>query len=111
MGNNNEVETNKYGVPYHPYEIILANGKSEYIDVGVEEEFGDIQDCFDFADGDECSSDEEHKVGFGNDVDGHIEIVMVVDLEGDGVWEVGTENTPYKWAQDRVWCYVDNYAS
>lgn len=108
-------ETNKYGVPYHAYKLYLADGTEDVIDVGYEEEWGDIQECFEGEEGDEdadiCGSDEEDKVGLGNDVDGHVEIMKVEDDESDMVWEVGTKNTPYKWATEKVWCYVDNYSS
>jgi hypothetical protein len=34
---------NKYGIPYHEYEIVLNNGESKVIDVGCEEDWGNIQ--------------------------------------------------------------------
>jgi len=106
---------NKYGVPYHEYVLHLADGNVTTVDVGIEEDWGDIQDCFDDMERDEgadiCGSQEKDKVGLGNDVDGHVEIMKVEDTESDMVWEVGTASTPYEWAKERVWCYVDNYSS
>lgn len=90
---------NKYGVPYHKYQITLANGDDKYVDVAVEEEWGAIQQMFrDTGYGNmvEC-------VGWGNDEDGHIEIISVVDCETEKHY------TPLEWAYDCVWCYIDNY--
>jgi hypothetical protein len=87
---------NKYGVPYHEYEIILNNGETKVIDVGCEEDWGDIQQMFD----DNCSE----CVGWGNDCDGHIEITDVIDIEN------GKHLNPIEWAKNYVWCYVDNYS-
>mgnify|MGYP003290469635 CR=1 FL=1 len=65
---------NKYGVPYHEYEIILNNGESKVIDVGCEEDWGDIQGCVP----DDCD-DWQDSLGWGNDCDGHIKILKVTD--------------------------------
>ena len=114
-GEESGAEKNKYGVPYHAYKLYLADGTEDVIDVGYEEEWGDIQDCVESDEdedfGDICGSDEEDKVGLGNDADGHIEIMKVEDMESDMVWEVGTKNTPYDWAIERVWCFADYYSS
>lgn len=102
-----EVETNKYGVPYHSYQIFLADGEEEEIDVGIEEEWGNIQEC---GPDDKVKSRWDKAVGWGNDEDGHVEIVKVVDLEGDMTWGIGMKHTPRQWAMKRVWCYADNYS-
>lgn len=99
-------DTNKYGVPYHSYMIFLANGEEKMIDVGIEEDWGDIQGCLP---GDVLKSKCSNAVGWGNDGDGHVEIVKVVDLEDNTIWAIGTKHTPRQWAMERVWCYSDNY--
>ena len=90
---------NKYGVPYHEYEIVLNNGESKVIDVGCEEDWGDIQQMFK----DDGYSKMCECVGWGNDSDGHIEIINVIDMES------GKHIKPIEWAKNYVWCYVDNY--
>lgn len=91
---------NKYGVPYHEYEIVLNNGESKVIDVGYEEDWGNIQQMFK----DDGYSKMIECVGWGNDSDGHIEIINVIDLEAD------KEINPIEWSKNYVWCYVDNYS-
>ena len=94
---------NKYGVPYHRYEIQLLNGDDFVVDIGVEDYWGNIQEC---VPGDECVDGVwEDKVGWGNDADGHIEIMKVWDCE------TGMEIEPIMWAKNFVWCRVDNYSS
>ena len=96
-------ETNNYGVPYHEYEITLLNGEILCVDIGIEEDWGDIQEC---VPDDQCANDDwTGKVGWGNDADGHIEIVKVVDCE------FGHELDPLAWANDCVWCWADAYSS
>ena len=90
---------NKYGVPYHKYEITLANGDVKYVDVAVEEEWGNIDRIYrdaGFGNMVEC-------VGYGNENDGHIEIIGVVDCESDRHY------SPLEWADKCVWIYIDNY--
>lgn len=93
-------EVNKYGVPYHSYNITLINGTEINIDVGYEEDWGNIQQCTP----DDCPQ-WENAVGYGNDLDGHTEIIKVIDNETD------IEIDPWKWANECVWKYVDNYSS
>ena len=103
-GTNNEPDpdpkTNKFGVPYHVYRLLLNDGKEVYVDVGVEEEWGDIQPCLP----DDCE-DWRESVGLGNDSDGHRKIVRVVDEE------TGESLDPMKWARELVWPYAENYSS
>ena len=91
---------NKYGVPYHEYEIVLNNGESKVIDVGCEEDWGNIQQIFK----DDGYSKMCECVGWGNDSDGHIEIINVIDMESE------KHINPIEWAKNYVWCYVDNYS-
>lgn len=90
---------NKYGVPHHEYEIFLADGTSRILDVGCEEDWGDVQE----AAPDEVSDWEKSRVGWGNDADGHVEIVKVVDCE------TRDEIDPMKWAKECVWPCADKY--
>lgn len=91
---------NKYGVPCHMYEITLADGTGRLVDVGYEEDWGNIQE----ATPDEVRDWEKSRVGWGNDADGHVEIVKVVDRE------TGDEIDPMKWAKEFVWPYADKYS-
>lgn len=90
---------NKYGVRYHEYEIFLADGTSRTVDVGCEEDWGDIQEAYP----DEVRDWGVSRVGWGNDSDGHIEIVGVTDLE------TGERLDPMSWANGSVWPLADRY--
>lgn len=60
-----------YGCTLH-----LADGRLVDVDLACPEDWGDIQDC---------SPDECRKwpaLGWGNDADGHVEIVCVTDIDG-----------------------------
>ena len=103
-----EVETNKYGVPYHSYRILLADGEEDEIDVGIEEEWGNVQEC---GPDDKVKGRWDKAVGWGNDEDGHVEIVRVEDGEDGTVWELGGKRTPLQWALERVWCHAAKYSS
>lgn len=97
--NNNELITNKFGVPFHSYTVFLANGDSVTMEVADEDDWGSVQECSP----DDCE-DWENSVGWGNDEDGHIKIVKVIDnLTGD-------EMDVREWATQRVWSYVDCYS-
>jgi hypothetical protein len=85
---------NKYGVPYHEYEIQLEDGTTKIIDIGCEEDWGDVQRIF---------RDNLCCAGWGNDSDGHIKIIRVFDCES------GKELNPLEWAENFVWSYADNY--
>ena len=91
---------NKYGVPYHCYCLTLADGTEVTMDVGYEEDWGNVQQCLP---GD-CE-DWEDSVGWGNDLDGHIKIVGVID------GATGRSLYVRQWAEQSVWPYVDNYSS
>ena len=91
---------NKFGVPYHRYILLLANGEYVSMDVGYEEDWGNVQECSP----DDCD-DWETAVGWGNDLDGHVKIIRVYDEEE------GFYIRTLEWAKTRVWCYADNYAS
>lgn len=93
---------NKFGVNYHKYEITLINGATKIVDVGYEEDWGDIQQMWKdtgFGNMVEC-------VGWGNDNDGHLEIVKVIDIE-----DFDKDISPIEWAHNHVWKYADNYSS
>ena len=64
-----------------PYEctLHLANRKKVDVDLGLAEDWGDIQDCYP----DECRK--WPALGWGNDADGHVEIVRVTDVDGDTI--------------------------
>lgn len=93
-------ETNKFGVPYHDYEIFLIDGTKKIVNVGYEEDWGNIQQCTP----DDCPEWQD-SIGWGNDLDGHTEITKVIDLETDEVLN------PLYWAKNFVWKYVNNYSS
>lgn len=98
---NDIVKRNKFGVPYHEYELSLNDGTFKTVDVGCEEDWGNIQQMFrddGFGKYVEC-------VGWGNDSDGHIEIISVYDFEADKVI------SPIEWAHNCVWNYADNYST
>ncbi len=92
-------ETNKFGVPHHEYTLVLENGNELTIDVGCEEDWGNVQECI----SDDCD-DWETAVGWGNDDEGHVKIVSVVDNENGKQF-----SNIRKWAENRVWKYQDNY--
>lgn len=92
---------NKYGVPYHEYEIVLNNGESKVIDIGCEEDWGDIQQMFK----DDGYSKMIECVGWGNESDGHIEIISVIDISSN------KHISPIEWANKYVWCYAENYSN
>ena len=99
-GTNEGRSINKFGVPYHSYTLLLANGEAVRMDVGYEEDWGNVQQCMP----DDCD-DGFKAVGWGNDEDGHLKIVGVVDDE------TGKHMDVCEWAEKRVWSYVDNYSS
>ena len=89
------MDANKFGVPYHCYALTLADGREIGIDVGDEEDWGNVQQCFTDK-GKEC-------VGWG-DADVWTEVVKVVDNDN------GKELDVMKWAKECVWNYVDEYS-
>lgn len=90
-------ETNKYGVPYQEYRLTFASKRKMIIDVGIEEEWGNINEYMD-------DKDEEFYVGYGNDEDGYKKIIKVEDPDGN-VW-VGKDEVK-RWADEKVWIYVN----
>lgn len=88
-------EVNKYGVPHKVYELLLEDGTSLCVDIGCEEDWGDIQQAFD-AEGNEF-------VGWGNDVDGHTRITAVAEIGAGDALDVA------EWA-GFVWGFAGNYA-
>ena len=95
---------NKFGVPYHQYELHLSDGDSTTMDVGYEEDWGNVQpmnpDDFPVC----CPEDWNRRVGWGNDADGHVEIIKVLDLENNREFSVR------EWAESFVWNYASNYS-
>lgn len=55
----------------------LADGRGVWVDLGCSEDWGDIQQCFPS----ECKR--PHALGWGNDSDGHVEITVVRDEDGN----------------------------
>lgn len=64
--------------PY-PCVLHLASGGSRRVDLACTEDWGNIQDCYP----DECRR--WPALGWGNDEDGHIEIVHVTDVLGNTI--------------------------
>lgn len=94
-----EFDMNRFGVPCHGYALTLKSGKEIIMDIGYEEDWGNVQRCFkDGADGksEEC-------VGWG-DADEWEEVTKVFDCES------GVDLTPLEWAKDDVWVWADLYA-
>ena len=62
-----------------PYQctLHLADGSDVWVDLACTEDWGDIQDCSP----DECSR--WPALGWGNDSDGHVEIIGVTDARGN----------------------------
>ena len=95
-----EMDTNKFGVPYHGYTLTLKSGREVIMDIGYEEEWGNVQQCFkDGSDGKlvEC-------VGWG-DADEWDEVVNVFD------YETKDNLAPLPWAEENVWKWADKYSS
>ena len=91
---------NKFGVPHHCYRLSLENGDEVHMDVGYEEDWGNVQQCTP-DDCDDCFN----AVGWRNDEDGHVKIIGVVDDETEESLSV------LEWAKYCVWSYVGNYSS
>lgn len=64
-----------------PYQctLHLAGGGTKRIDLACAEDWGNIQDCAP----DECRN--WPTLGWGNDADGHVEIVRVTDMDGETI--------------------------
>lgn len=89
---------NKFGVPHHRYLLRLANGETKLADIGCEDDWGNVQQCLP----NDCE-DWNTSVGWGNDEDGHVKIIMVVDMETHDYLKVR------RWA-GYVWGFADNYS-
>jgi hypothetical protein len=99
---DSEVEDKDVKYPNHYYQIYLADGRKLNVDVGNEDDWGNIQPC---ATGD-CE-DWIDSIGWGNDNDGHTKIVRVVDSEDNSMW-FGNKAVG-KWYDERVSTYLDKY--
>ncbi len=98
MNKNAHMSLNKFGVPHQRYLLRLCNGETQIANIGCEEEWGNIQPC---TPGD-CE-DWISSVGWGNAEDGHVKIIMVVDLDTHDYLNVK------QWAE-YVWGFVENYS-
>lgn len=94
---------NTRDVPYHVYELKMADGTSKIVDVGDEDDWGNLQDC---TPGD-CT-DWMFAIGYGNDNDGHVRIVRVLDTEDNSVWS--GNSAVRSWYQSCVACFTENYS-
>ena len=94
------MDTNKFGVPYHEYTLTLKSGREFAVDIGYEDDWGNVQRCFkDGTDGKSVKC-----VGWG-DADEWDEVVNVLDNE------TGESLAPLAWASESVWKWADNYSS
>ena len=103
-GKKVEVEINERGVPCRVYEVYLANGECGYVDIGFDEDWGNIQ---------RIMVNGKMTAGWG-DANDHEEIIKVVDTNTGEFWRKGTvfNGEPkdiLRWAEENVWCYADNY--
>lgn len=89
---------NKFGVPYRRFELELADGRRVTMDVGCEEDWGNVQHCLP-----DESKNWKTAVGWGNDADGHVKILSVKEADTGRVWE------PRVWASRCVWCWGQQY--
>lgn len=94
-----ERRINKFGVPHHRYMLTLENGKTLSMSVGYEEDWGFVQQC-----GPDDTRYWKTAIGWGNDADGHIKIVAVVDEE------TGESLNVRQWAKEDVWSYANCYS-
>ena len=97
-------ETNKFGVPYEKFTLWLDNGNEILVDIGSEDDWGNIQEC---APGD-CE-DWENSIGWGNDEDGHLKIVNVYSSETKNSWN-GTDAVR-SWFDTKVKVWAKNYSA
>jgi len=97
---NSDMNTNKYGVPYHGYHLTLADGRVLEFDMAWEDTWGNVSNWNEMFDGGE----DNDYVGYGNEVDGYVEIVKVLDDE------TGEEIDTWDFLEE---CekYVDNYSN
>lgn len=100
-------QKNKFGVPYHSYTLTLRNGNTVNCEVAWEEHWGNVQETIptDYPDEETYNECCDIDVGWGNDDDGHQIIDKVVDDE------TGQELNVRDWANNCVWCYIDNYSA
>lgn len=96
--------TNKFGVPYEKYSLWFDNGTGIGVDIGNEDDWGNIQEC---APGD-CK-DWENSIGFGNDADGHLKIVSVDSKQSNDSW-IGTDAVR-SWFDTKVKVWAKNYSA
>ena len=66
--------------------LYLKDGTSKMVDLGDEEDWGNIQQC-----GPDDCDDWKNAIGWGNDEDGHIKIVKVTRIVDDEEVEIPLE--------------------
>lgn len=95
-------------IPQHGYSLTLANGDEIIMDVSNEDDWGNVQQMVwgDYFNEHEVDPEDGlDRVGWGNDSDGHIEIVDVFDCETEDHLD------PKWWAENCVWCYASAYGA
>lgn len=97
-------DVNKFGVPHESYGMWLENGNEIRVDIGNEDDWGNIQEC---VPGD-CK-DWENSIGWGNDADGHIKIVNAYSYDTANSWN-GTDAVR-SWFDTRVAVWAKNYSA
>ena len=97
-------EVNKFGVPYSQYRLFLKDGDEFTVEIGDEGDWGNIQQMLpsDFVK--DYPEYFNEIPGWGNDSDGHIEIVAVKDMNTNQFISVR------EWAK-YVWSFADKYSS
>lgn len=95
---------NKFGVPHEKYSLWLDNGNEILVDIGSEDDWGNIQEC---APGD-CE-DWENSIGWGNDDEGHLKVVNVYSRETKNSWN-GTDAVR-SWFDTKVKVWAKNYSA
>ena len=89
------VEFNAYGVPCYQYILTLEDGQRILMDIGYEDNWGNVQRCV--RDGKIC-------VGWG-DANEWKKVVGVYECE------TGNEHDPLTWAREDVWPFAYKYSS
>lgn len=100
-------EVNKFGVPHHNYILFLKDGTCIYFDVGDEELWGNVQPMLPTDFSGEYPEYFNEIPGWGNDADGHTEIVAVKDEDID---DSDSYLSIREWAK-YVWSFAYKYSS
>lgn len=95
---------NNYFAPSNEYIIQFKNGDKRTIDIGDECDWGNVQPCIPT----DCE-DWKDSVGYGNDSDGHIKIVKVIDCDSNKIWSGNKEVK--SWYKSRVACLAETYSA